>query len=200
MARVSGRTKRPLSRPPDAASLHEAALSYLARFAATEAGLCRVLDRRVERWARAAAESIPEEAIAEAVRAARGQIGPIVARLAAAGAVDDAAFAAARARRLAREGKSRRAVAAHLAAKGVGSETAAQVLPTDAAGELTAALIVARRRRIGPFRDGPSPDPAGLRRELGILARRGFSSEIAGQALTMSRTEAEEALRQLSTA
>ena len=39
---------------PGPAQLHEAALRHLARFAATEAGLIRVLDRRVQRWARLA--------------------------------------------------------------------------------------------------------------------------------------------------
>jgi hypothetical protein len=32
--------------PPDTATLHEAALDYLARYAATEASLRRVLERR----------------------------------------------------------------------------------------------------------------------------------------------------------
>ena len=40
--------------PPDEARLHEAALTHIARYATTRAGLLRVLDRRIDRWARAA--------------------------------------------------------------------------------------------------------------------------------------------------
>src|SRR5215472_5769392 len=98
---------------PHEASLHEAALRHLARYAVTEEGLRRVLDRRVDRWAWAAGAE--PETIATAKRAVR----VVVARLVAAGAVDDAAFAAARARRLARSGHSRQGIAAHLAARGV---------------------------------------------------------------------------------
>ncbi len=134
------------------------------------------------------------EAVAEAARTARRAIGPIVARLAAAGAVDDAAFAAARARRLARAGKSRRAAAAHLAAKGIDAATAAAVLPADPEAELAAALILARRRRIGPFRQNAPPDAAGARRELAMLARAGFSAETARRALHLHRSDAEEKL------
>ncbi|TDG04393.1 regulatory protein RecX, partial [Paracraurococcus ruber] len=45
------RVPRPAGPPPGEAALREAALAHLARFAATEAGLTRVLRRRVDRWA-----------------------------------------------------------------------------------------------------------------------------------------------------
>jgi regulatory protein len=180
--------------PPDAATLHEAALSYLARFSATEAGLRRVLERRVDRWARAAEASLGAEEATARARAARGAIDPIVARLAGAGVVDDASFAQARARRLAREGKSRRAIAAHLAARGVEAELASQVLPAGDASELASALLLARKRRIGPFRPAQACDPQIRRRELGVLARAGFPAEIAIAALDAKREEAEELL------
>ncbi|MDQ2803031.1 MAG: hypothetical protein M3Y41_10230, partial [Pseudomonadota bacterium] len=61
----------------------------------------------------------------------------------------------------------------------------------DADGELTAALVLARRRRLGPFRAGGHPDEAGARRERGILARAGFPQGVASRALGMARDEAE---------
>ncbi len=73
--------------PPDEAALHEAALAYLARFAATEATLTRALLRRIDRWARRSG-STGAAAQAAAGAAARG----VVARLVAAGAVDDHGF------------------------------------------------------------------------------------------------------------
>jgi regulatory protein len=171
------------SSAPDAAALHDAALAYLARYAATEAGLRRVLDRRLERWARATTAS--DDAVAAAKRTA----SEVIARLAAAGAVSDATFAESRAHSLARAGRSRRAIAAALAAKGVAAETARRVLPSDDA-ELVSALALARRRRIGPFRSGDAPDEAGRRRELGMLARAGFPRSVAQRALAMPNAEA----------
>jgi regulatory protein len=176
--------------PPDRSRLHEAALAHLARFATTEAGLRRVLERRIDRWARAAAAGKDQDEIAVAVAAARDAARDVVARLAASGAVSDAAFAEARARSLRRAGRSARAVAAHLAAKGVPAETARAVLPDDAEAELAAALAFARRRRIGPFRVGEAPDADQRRRELGMLARAGFSHDIARRALAMDPEEA----------
>lgn len=190
---MSGRKGRaaPPPSPPDSRALHEAALAYLARFAATRAGLRRVLERRVARWARAAEAAHGADHAADGARAARAAIETVVARLAEAGAVDDAAFAAARARRLTRAGKSRIAAAAHLAAKGVDAATAAASFGTDPEVEFAAALTLAARRRIGPFRTGEPPDAAGWRRELGVLARAGFPRDIAERALRLNPIEAE---------
>jgi regulatory protein len=172
--------------PPNERTLHEAALRHLARYAATASGLTRVLDRRIARWA---AEVGPDsaDAAAEARRAARA----VVARLVEAGVVNDADFAAARARRLARGGRSRRAVAAHLAARGVDGQTAGAALLEAAGEELASALIHARRRRIGPFRTAPAVDAEAYRRELAMLARAGFPQDVAEQALRMKAEEAE---------
>lgn len=176
-------------KPPDARTLHDAALRYLARYAATQAGLLRVLVRRVDRWAHAA-EAAPAAA-ATARQAARG----VVTRLVAAGAIDDAAFAEGRARSLARAGRSRRAITAHLAAKGVPGDLAA--LPDDPEAELAAALAYARRRRMGPFRTAELEAMAAQAqrlKELGRMARAGFAQGVAAQALDMAAEAAEAAV------
>ncbi len=184
---------RPAS-PPDEASLHEAALDYLARYAATQVTLRRVLDRRVDRWARAQGHEADAGELAEARRLVRA----VVARLAAAGAVDDAAFAVARARSLSCAGRSRRAVAAYLAAKGVAAETARAALPAEDDADLAAALALAARRRIGPFRRlDTTLDETLHRREQGVLARAGFTQSVASRALLMDRNEAETILHRL---
>ena len=177
--------------PPDEAALHEAALAHLARYAATEAGLRRVLDRRVDRWARAAAAEGDPDTIATQAATARQAIRAVVARLAASGVVSDAAFAESRARSLTRAGRSRQAVAAHLAAKGVDRALALAAVPDDPDTQLAAALALARRRRIGPFRPGEAPDQDGRRRELAMLARAGFPQSVATQALAMEPEEAD---------
>jgi regulatory protein len=152
---------------PDRAALRAAALAHLARFGTTRAGLAQVLDRFLQRWARRAAEAgTPDEDIAAQILPVRAQIDQVVRDMAELGAVDDAAFAGSRARSLTRAGRSRRAVQAHLAVRGVDEDTAGTVLD-DALGaragqgqetELAAALIFARRRRAGPF--APPPDAA----------------------------------------
>ncbi|HUZ65954.1 MAG TPA: RecX family transcriptional regulator [Acetobacteraceae bacterium] len=178
-------------RMPDEASLHEAALAHLARYGTTEAGLIRVLERRVLRWARAQEGADPAELAAQ-VAAGRRAARAVAARLVAAGAVNDAAFAEARARRLARAGRSRRAVLAHLAARGVEDAAARQVVPEDAEAEFAAALAFARRRRIGPF-GAPSSmgdDPARRQKEAAAFARAGFGETVARRAFAMEPEEA----------
>ncbi len=189
---------RPAGPPPDAARLEAAALAHLARFAATEVGLRRVLARRVDRWARAATAEAPadaetREAIAAAAAAARAAAAEVARRMVARGAVDDAAFAESRARRLLRTGRSRRAALAHLAAKGVAAETAGAALPEEEGAELAAALAFCRRRRIGPFA-AAEPDPAARQKALAALARGGFPRAVASAALAMDPDEAETRL------
>lgn len=184
--------KAPASRPsppqPDRANLRDAALRHLARYASTEANLLRVLNRRIDRWARTAPEG--SESILLAARQAARQV---VHDLATIGAVNDAAYAESRARSLTRAGRSRRAVAAHLAAKGVDAETARDALPDDPEAELTAALRQARRKRIGPFAAAEADAPTHMK-HLATLARAGFSQDIARRALAMPRPDAEDHL------
>lgn len=179
----------------DDAALREAALRHLSRFAATEAGLRRVLGNRIRRWARAAeAAGHDSESVAREAAKARAQAAVIAARLVAAGAVDDAAFAAARARRLLGSGRSNRAALAHLAAKGVDATTARAALAgEDVPDEFSAALALCRRRRLGPFAT-VAPEPDVRRKWLAALARAGFPGEVARRALATPRAEAEALL------
>ncbi len=188
---------------PDRAELREAALSYLARYASTQAGLTRVLDKRVDTWARKQgsryeAGEQDRAATAAAVAGAKAVVREVVTGLAKAGAVSDAAFAEMRASSLRRAGRSRAAVVAALTAKGVDPETARGALENEEVGgelaELAAAVRLARKRRIGPFRAGETPDPPGRMREMAILARAGFSQKVARRALGIERAAAEAML------
>ncbi len=182
---------------PTAARLRDAAIAHLARFSATEAGLVRVLDRRVLRWSRRAIESgqAPDQ-VAVLATAGRQAARSVAAALVGAGAVDDAAYAGSRARSLGRGGRSRRAIEAHLLQHGVAPELVRAALPEGDEAELGAALMQARRRRIGPFalpgEEGEPEDPAGRNKALATLARAGFSREVAERALGLDREEAEQ--------
>ncbi len=191
---MAPRPPRPAGPAPNDAALHDAALAYLARYPATEAGLVRTLGRAVDRWARRAlADGAEADVVAAQAAQSRAAVRAVVARLAALGAVSDRAFAESRTRTLVRGGRSRRAVAAHLAAKGVGGETARAALEAEETDELAAALVLARRRRIGPFRVGDGD----RLRELAMLARAGFSQAVASEALRMPREEAEAVVLRL---
>jgi regulatory protein len=174
--------------PPDEASLREAALSYLARYATTEAGLRLVLYRRIDRWARQATD---RDDVDQHATAARAHVPALVARMVELGLLNDAAFAESRARGLALSGRSRRVIAMRLMAKGIDPDQAREALPEMEGGELVSALILARKRRIGPFRKA-EPD---RNRELGVLARAGFPRDVALRALAMEAEEAEDIIR-----
>jgi regulatory protein len=174
--------------PPDAANLRQAALTYLARYAATELGLRRILVKRIDRWAQTQTD---RDSAATVINAARGAIDGIVESMVQAGAVSDAGFADSRARNLVRTGRSRRSIQSRLQAKGIAPDLARSAAGEDDRTELAAALILTRRRRIGPFRSTEPPDLAAARRkELGMLARAGFARDTAEQALDMDAGEA----------
>ena len=159
--------------PIDAALIEEWALAYLGRYASSAEHLRQVLRRRVKR------RSGPGERIDAALAAG---IDALIARYRATGLLDDAAYAAARARHGLARGRSLSQIAAGLAAKGVGAADAAAALAAlqEGGGDpaLAAAAAFARRRGLGPFRrepPGPPADPAGDRqRALGAFARAGF--------------------------
>ena len=152
----------------------------------------QVLGRRIARWAqRATREAQPTEGVEAAVARARAAATEVAAALVQAGVLDDAAFAAARTRRLARAGRSRRATAAHLATKGIGAELAAQTLEAAETDELIAALTHLRRRRQGPFARVATADDAARLKAMGSLARAGFPRDVAERALDTDPAEAE---------
>jgi regulatory protein len=177
--------ERPIPAAPTPAGLHEAALNYLARYTATEATLRAALNRRIDRWARAAGPD------ADTVTALKQHARQTAARLVATGIVNDAEYAKSRAAGLMRSGRSRRDVSARLAAKGIEASLVHTALPDDPDAELDSALVLARKRRIGPFRRDPEPDANAKRRELAIMARAGFPQPVAAKALATTEEEAE---------
>ena len=212
VARPSRSAPRPLAPVPDAARLREAALAYLARFSATRVGVERVLARHIDRWVRRAVSSgMDEHEAVQAVLPARGAIAAVVADMEGLGAVDDARFSEFRARSLARAGRSRRMVAAHLGARGVDEATAGQAMEEalgarDGEGretELAAALVFVRKRRAGPFlRPDADEDEAAqrYRRAMDAMARAGFARDTARQALDMDVSEAEDRIMRMRSA
>jgi regulatory protein len=111
--------------------------------------------------------------------------------------LSDTAFAESRAKGLIRSGLSNRAVQARLVAKGVATDLARTASAAGPDSELAAALVLVRKRRIGSFRAVEEADTAVRLKEMGILARAGFSRDIAQMALEMSREDAESRILEL---
>jgi regulatory protein len=179
--------KRP-ARPITATYLLNAATFYLERYPATAEGLRRVLGRRVRKAQMADAPVM--ENVEQAIEA-------IVARFVGAGAINDKEFAQTKARALHRRGTSSRLTRQKLARAGVDGDTLDramealdQELDTNPAErEWQAAVALARRRRLGPFR--PDKDRRDKRtRDLAAMARAGFAFDVAKKVIDAKSVDA----------
>lgn len=154
--------------------LENAALHYLQRFASSTDNLRRILMRKVERSA--AAHGTDREEGARWVE-------ELLARYRRSGLLNDGTYARMRAESLHRRGASTRAIAQKLAAKGIDRDEADKALDTlreDIGSELdiSAALALARRRRLGPYRL-PEARAAHREKDLAALGRAGFAYDVA---------------------
>ncbi|MEO1488429.1 MAG: RecX family transcriptional regulator [Pseudomonadota bacterium] len=129
------------TRPLDAVTLRDLALSYVARFATTGAKLEAYLARKVrERGVAEDADGRMEEL----------DIAGLVADFAARGYIDDEAYARAKSRDLTQRGYGKRRVEQALWAAGVEEDTRADAAPSEAQAR-EAAVVMAKKRRFGPF-------------------------------------------------
>ena len=179
---AAGRSRRP-PRAPTAERLHARALHYLGRFATTAAHLRRVLLRRATRDA---------ELLGLDPAQVRRDVDGVVARVVAAGLVDDRLFAASRARRLIEAGRSPARIRIALAAKSLDEHAIADAMRALAEGqadpELAAAMAYARRRRLGPW--GPVATRADRKaKDLAALGRAGFGYQTARKVVEADEIE-----------
>lgn len=158
-------------RPPlDEAQLKELALAYVARFATSRLKLAQYLGRKLRERGWGGAGEPPVAAIVE--------------QAAAAGFVDDPAYAMAKARSLGARGYGERRVEMALRAAGIEEEdgSPAREHARDTATE--AALRYARRRRIGPYAETP-PDRRDSDKALAAMIRAGHAFELAKRILAL---------------
>lgn len=163
-----------IPKPITAASIENAALAYLERFASSAENLRRVLMRRVDRSAQL--HGTDREQGAQWVDA-------LIARYRQSGLLNDAGYAEMRTGSLFRRGVSTRVIRETLAAKGVSRETTAAALErleADEDGHLDrrAAITLAKRRRLGPFRL-EEVRAAHRDKDMATLGRAGFDYETA---------------------
>lgn len=174
---AKGRPAMTDRRPPKRVTpqyLENAALHYLERFASSAANLRRVLMRKVDLSVR--------EHGTDREEAARW-VEELLARYQRSGLLDDAGYARMKAESLHRRGASTRAIREKLAAKGVDRDAvdgALERVREDVEGDmdLAGALALAKRRRLGPFRQ-PESRAARRDKDLAALGRAGFAYAIA---------------------
>lgn len=152
------------SRPLDETSLRDLALSYAARFATTGAKLEGYLLRKLR-----------ERGVAEDAdgRVQTPDVGALVARLTELGYVDDEAYARSKTLDLTARGYGARRVEQALWAAGVDENIREDTAPSQAA-TIRAAILLAKKRRFGPFGIAPEGGEVGeiihKRREKQVAA------------------------------
>lgn len=158
--------------PLDRSALERKALDYIGRYEAPASRITAVLRRMVEREARR--QSIDREA-------ALRMIDEVVADLVARGLIADHRYAGIRVRQLRDRGTGTSMIRQDLRARGVSATVVDDVLASEtdpAAANLAAAIALARRRKLGPFRPAHAREENRMR-DMAALARRGFDPELA---------------------
>jgi regulatory protein len=174
-------------KPITAKYLQNAATFYLERYPSTAEGLRLVLDRRVRK-----AELADAPLFDNLMQTNDGKVANFVA----AGVIDDRAFAQTRARALHRRGTSTRLTRQKLSFAGVDGDTLDkamegldQELDTDPKQrEWQAAVALARRRRLGPFRQKDRKEHRD--RDLAAMARGGFEYQLARKVIDATDPDA----------
>ena len=178
------KTKR---RPPKKITqtyLHNAGLYYLGRFAASSQRFREIMTRKIKKSCAVHEDQNIEECYA--------LLESLITDFQRSGLLNDETYAASKVKTMRRQGKSRRAITSYLNGKGIEPEiqittlhkadTAFETSEKDA--EHAAAMIYAKKRKIGPFR---TKTELSHEKELAALARAGFSYEIASNVLKASK-------------
>ncbi|AGH97732.1 regulatory protein RecX [Micavibrio aeruginosavorus] len=177
-------------RPPKKVTpeyLRNSGLYYLQRFASSTAHFRSVMVRKIDRSCRAHADLNRDECLQ--------WLDSMIEDFIRQGLLNDHLYAEGAVNSLRRRGLSRRAIMNRLQVKGLDGETVNALLAThDAeqtggvqdqdAGDLHAALKLARRKRIGPFAT-PGKD-VDRDKAIAAMGRAGFSYDIARRIMDMT--------------
>lgn len=166
--------------------LYNSGLAYLQRFPTSTPHFRRIMGRKIDRSCNYHKEQDREACIA--------LLDGAVATFVRMGLLNDDAWLTAMVGSLRRRGLSSQAILSKLQQKGMTQGNILSVL-RDLDGsedaELSAAIRLMRKKRLGCFRKGPDDN---RNKELAALARAGFGFDIAQKALSLSSEEAEEIL------
>ncbi|NJM50535.1 MAG: RecX family transcriptional regulator [Sphingomonadales bacterium] len=156
--------KRPAP-PLNNRHLRDLALHYVGRYATTKAKLNSYLARKIRERGWTAAETKPD-------------LEALSAEFADLGYIDDAAYAASRARSFARRGYGQRRLEQDLYAAGISDYDAIEARSESAAQLWQSAHAFARRKGIGPYAKETAP-PEKRQKQLAAFVRAGHAYDIA---------------------
>jgi regulatory protein len=176
--------KRRNPQPLTEQRLEELALAYVARLATTQGKLRDYLQRKLRErgWA--------GEADGEAGGRDAPDLDRLIGRYVELGYVDDAGWARMKAGSLLRRGYGARRVGEALGHAGLDEELREEVRPDEAA-ERSAALVLARRRRLGPFA-AETPDRPAREKHIAAMLRAGHRLDIARRIVEADDVEVAE--------
>lgn len=171
------RKERRVPKPLDPARLEEMALAYVARFATSAGKLSDYLRRKLRErgWE---AESSPD-------------IPALVERFVTIGYVDDATYARGKAQGLLRRGYGARRIDQALGAAGIAEPLREESRGSDVERR-RAVLVLARKRRFGPFGIGGELDRAAREKQVGAMLRAGHPLDHAREVVNAVSAEALE--------
>ena len=184
--KAESKKKKREKRPPKKITetyLHNSGLYYLQRFAASSAQFRKVMMRKVYKSCRHHTDQ-DEEACA-------AMVDEVIGKFQQAGLLNDDLYARGSVFSLRRQGKSKRAITAKLSQKGVDEDLIEEKLHAHAQeshtedAEFEAALIHARKKKLGPYRRDEEYD---AQKELASLARAGFSYDVARRVLDSQKS------------
>ncbi len=162
--------------------LYNSALYYLERYDASLDKVRRVLYRKAQRAQQTGVE-IPSELPT--------WIEHILERLQQQGFVSDTRYAENQIRILTQAGKSERFIRGKLRQAGISDETVSTLLQSAEGTELSRACLFVRKKKLGPWR-APTERSDKQKKDLAVLARAGFSYDVARQALNLSSDARDE--------
>lgn len=179
-------------RPPKKISesyLHNSGLYYLERFAASKKHFIFVMSRKVKRSCMHHTDQDYDECIV--------MVHALADKFERTSLLDDTVFTNGLVTSLRRKGKSRSAIVNKMRMKGIASEQTIEALEkldnelhdTAEHAEMTAALHLARKKKLGPYFIGEEQN---MKKALGVFARAGFSYQVAKSVLDMDDDDLEE--------
>lgn len=171
----AGRGSRKPRKPLDSEQLDALALHYVGRYATSRAKLIRYLDRKIRErgWDGASGPDV----------------GGLVERFVRAGYINDAAYAATRARDLSLRGYGEGRLRQRLYADGIAEEDREEAQAIASEQGVDAALRFAARRRFGPYASTAIVDEKARERALSAMVRAGHGFALAKKILAMAPGE-----------
>lgn len=145
--------------------MRDLALHYVGRYATSKAKLTAYLTRKIRERGWTEGEATP-------------QIETMIEDFVRLGFIDDAAFAASRARALTNRGMGMRRVREDLRAKGISETDAADAHEQAESEKWQAADRFAKRKRIGPYASVPAP-PELRQKQMQAFLRAGHGFDMA---------------------